>query len=38
VATLIVGAAMTAVSSARPTPAALRLTWRGVTTAAEGSF
>ena len=30
-ATLIVGAAMTAVSRTRPTPEALRLTWRNVT-------
>ena len=36
-ATLIVGAAMTAVSGARPTPEALRLTWRQVTQAPEGS-
>ena len=32
-ATLLVGAAMTAVSAARPTPEALRLTWRMVTQA-----
>jgi hypothetical protein len=37
-ATLIVGAAMTAVSGVRPTPEALRLTWRQVTQAPEGSF
>lgn len=37
-ATLLVGAAMTAVSGARPTPAALRLTWRQVTQGAEGSI
>ena len=36
-ATLIVGAAMTAVSGVRPTPEALRLTWRQVTRAPEGS-
>jgi SSS family transporter len=35
-ATLIVGAAMTAVSGARPTPEALRLTWREVTRASGG--
>ena len=34
-ATLLVGAAMTAVSGSRPTPEALRLTWRQVTQAAE---
>jgi SSS family transporter len=36
VATLTVGAAMTAVSGARPTPDALLLTWRQVTDAREG--
>src|SRR5882672_5289921 len=36
-ATLLVGAAMTSVSGARPTPAALRLTWRQVTDGPEGS-
>ena len=35
-ATLTVGAAMTAISGARPTPAAVRLTWRQVSRAAEG--
>ena len=35
--TLIVGAAMTAMTAARPTPDALRLTWRQVTLAAEGT-
>jgi hypothetical protein len=34
-ATLVVGGAMTAVSRSRPTPDALRLTWRQVTMAAE---
>ena len=37
-ATLIVGAVMTALSGARPTPEALRLTWRQVTRTAEGSI
>ena len=37
-ATLVVGGAMTAVSGARPTPEALRLTWRQVTQAPAGSL
>jgi SSS family transporter len=37
-ATLVIGAAMTAVSGSRPTPAALRLTWRQVTLAPGGSL
>ena len=36
-ATLLVGAAMTALSGARPTPEALRLTWRQVTQSPEGA-
>jgi SSS family transporter len=36
-ATMIVGAAMTAASGARPTADALRLTWREVTLAPEGA-
>ncbi|MGH9144591.1 MAG: hypothetical protein ACRD2I_25920, partial [Vicinamibacterales bacterium] len=35
-ATLIVGAAMTAISASRPTADALRLTWRDVTALAVG--
>jgi SSS family transporter len=35
-ATLVVGAAMVVVSPARPTPDALRLTWRNVTQSAKG--
>jgi hypothetical protein len=34
-ATLLTGVAMTALSGSRPTPAALRLTWRDVTMASE---
>jgi hypothetical protein len=34
-ATIVVGAAMTAVSGSRPTADALRLTWRQVTEMAE---
>jgi SSS family transporter len=36
-ATLLVGAALTAVSGVRPTPEALRLTWRQVVYATEGA-
>jgi hypothetical protein len=37
-ATLVVGGAMTAVGGARPTPEALRLTWRQVTQTPAGSL